>query len=76
MEITIHNAKKVLKKYLTENRKKLYHSIRVAKVAKILAEKNGVPVDEAVIASLFKATVKDLSNQILLSFCCKKISLY
>ena len=72
MEITINNAKKVLKKYLTENRKKLYHSIRVAKVAKILAEKNGVPVDEAVIASLLHDIGKTMTPQEMLAFCASR----
>ena len=38
MDITINNAKEVLKKYLMKNKRKLNHSIRVAEVAKILAE--------------------------------------
>lgn len=76
-EITINNAKKVLKKYLTENRKKLYHSIRVAKVAKILAEKNGVPVDEAVIASLLHDIGKTMTPQEMLAFCAsREITMY
>ena len=77
MEITINNAKKVLKKYLAENRKKLYHSIRVAKVAKILAEKNGVPVDEAVIASLLHDIGKTMTPQEMLAFCAsREITMY
>lgn len=77
MEITINNAKKVLKKYLTENRKKLYHSIRVAKVAKILAEKNEVPVDEAVIASLLHDIGKTMTPQEMLAFCAsREITMY
>ena len=76
-EITINNAKEVLKKYLTENRKKLYHSIRVAKVAKILAEKNGVPVDEAVIASLLHDIGKTMTPQEMLSFCAsREVTMY
>lgn len=77
MEITIHNAKEVLKKYLTENREKLYHSIRVAKVAKILAEENGVPVDEAVIASLLHDIGKTMTPQEMLAFCAsREVTMY
>lgn len=72
MNITINNAREVLKKYLTENKKKLDHSIRVAEVAKILAEKNNVPVDEAVIASLLHDIGKSMTNQEMLALCASK----
>ena len=72
MNITINNAREVLEKYLTKNRKKLDHSIRVAEVAKILAEKNNVPVDEAVIASLLHDIGKSMTNQEMLELCASK----
>lgn len=77
MNITINNAREVLKKYLTENKKKLDHSIRVAEVAKILAEKNNVPVDEAVIASLLHDIGKSMTNQEMLALCAsKEVTMY
>ena len=73
----MNNAKEVLKKYLKGNKKKLYHSIRVAKVAKILAEKNGVPVDEAVIASLLHDIGKTMTPQEMLAFCAsREVTMY
>ena len=77
MNITINNAREVLKKYLTENKKKLDHSIRVAEVAKILAEKNNVPVDEAVIASLLHDIGKSMTNKEMLALCAsKEVTMY
>lgn len=72
MDITINNTKEVLKKYLKGNKKKLYHSIRVAKVAKILAEKNNVPVDEAVIAALLHDIGKSMTGKEMLELCSSK----
>lgn len=77
MKITINNAREVLKKYLTKNKKKLDHSIRVAEVAKILAEKNNVPVDEAVIASLLHDIGKSMTNKEMLALCAsKEVTMY
>lgn len=77
MNITINHAREVLKKYLTENKKKLDHSIRVAEVAKILAEKNNVPVDEAVIASLLHDIGKSMTGQEMLALCAsKEVTMY
>ena len=54
MDITKENALLVLKKYLGDtNQEKFAHSIRVAKVCKILAEKWDVSLkDDAIIAGL------------------------
>ena len=41
MEIILRNAKKILIKYLGNNKSRYYHSLRVAKLAKLLAEKSG-----------------------------------
>ena len=77
MDITINNAKEVLKKYLMKNKRKLNHSIRVAEVAKILAEKNNVPVDEAVIASLLHDIGKSMTNQEMLELCAtREVTMY
>lgn len=77
MDITINNAKEVLKKYLKGNKKKLYHSIRVAKVAKILAEKNNVPVDEAVIAALLHDIGKSMTGKEMLEICAnREVTMY
>ncbi len=77
MDITINNAKEVLKKYLKANKGKLYHSIRVAKVAKILAEKNNVSVDEAVIAALLHDIGKSMTNQEMRELCAsREVTMY
>lgn len=73
----MNNAKEVLKKYLKGNKKKLYHSIRVAKVAKILAEKNNVPVDEAVIAALLHDIGKSMTGKEMLEICAnREVTMY
>lgn len=73
----MNNAKEVLKKYLKGNKKKLYHSIRVAKVAKILAEKNNVPVDEAVIAALLHDIGKSMNGKEMLEICAnREVTMY
>lgn len=72
MEITLNNAKKVLKKYLKGNKEKLYHSIQVAKVAKMLAEKNEVSVEDAVIASLLHDIGKSMTKKQILNLCASK----
>lgn len=70
MEINIENAKKVLEKYLKKQDEEKYkHSLRVANVSKILAEKCNVPVQDCVIASLLHDIGKGLSKQEALSLC-------
>ena len=69
MDITIENAKEILKKYLKNNKERLYHSIRVAKIAKILAQKNNEAVEDAVIAALLHDIGKSMTQSELLSLC-------
>ena len=69
MDITIDNAKEILKKYLKNNKERLYHSIRVAKIAKILAQKNNEAVEDAVIAALLHDIGKSMTQSELLSLC-------
>lgn len=72
MKITIENAKKVLIKYLGKNTEKVNHSIRVAEIAKKLAEKCGENVKEAVIAALLHDIGKSMDEQEMLNLCLRK----
>lgn len=74
MDITKENALLVLKKYLGDtNQEKFAHSIRVAKVCKILAEKWDVSLkDDAIIAGLLHDIGKSMNKQNLLSLCIRK----
>ncbi len=72
MKITIENAKKVLIKYLGKNTEKVNHSIRVAEIAKKLAEKCGENVKEAVIAALLHDIGKSMNEQEMLNLCLRK----
>lgn len=69
MDITINNSRKVLEKYLGSEIGRLEHSVRVAEVAKMLAEKNNVPVDEAVIAALLHDIGKSITKRKMLEMC-------
>lgn len=76
MEISIENAEKVLKKYL-EGTDKYEHSIRVAKISELLAQKWGAIVSDAVIAALLHDIGKSMSKQQMLSLCVRKnITIY
>ncbi len=72
MKITIENAKKVLIKYLGKNTEKVNHSIRVAEIAKKLAEKCGENVKEAVIAALLHDIGKSMNEQEMLNLCLRR----
>lgn len=72
MKITIENAKKVLIKYLGKNTEKVNHSIRVAQIAKKLAEKCGENVKEAVIAALLHDIGKSMNEQEMLNLCLRR----
>ena len=74
MDITKKNALIVLKKYLGDkNQEKFEHSIRVAKICKILAEKWDVSLkDDAIIAGLLHDIGKSMNKQNLLSLCIRK----
>ena len=72
MEITIKNAKKILKKYLKDNIERQYHSIRVAKIAKILAQENNEIVEDAIIAALLHDIGKSMTQKEMLSLCTAK----
>ena len=69
MDITIDNAKEILKKYLKNNKERLYHSIRVAKMAKILAQKNDEVLEDTIIAALLHDIGKSMTQSELLSLC-------
>lgn len=76
MEINIENAQKVLKKYL-EGTDKYEHSIRVAKISEMLAEKWGGSVSDAVVAALLHDIGKAMSKQQILSLCVRNnITMY
>ena len=72
MKITIENAKKVLIKYLGKNTEKVNHSIRIAEIAKKLAEKCGENVKEAVIEALLHDIGKSMDEQEMLNLCLRK----
>lgn len=70
MEINIENAKKILKKYLKEQDEEKYkHSLRVATVSKILAEKWNVPPEDCIISGLLHDIGKGISKQEILNLC-------
>lgn len=70
MEISIENAKKILEKYLKQQDEEKYkHSLRVATVSKILAEKWNVPPEDCIIAGLLHDIGKGLSKQEMLNLC-------
>lgn len=70
LDITAENAFLILKKYLGEkNQNKYLHSIRVAKTAKMLAEKWGVSKEDAVIVGLLHDIGKSLSSREMLELC-------
>lgn len=72
MDITAKNAFLVLKKYLgTTNKDKFEHSIRVAKVSKILAQKWNAPVEDAIIAALLHDIGKSMNSMEMLNLCMK-----
>ena len=78
MEINIENAHSVLKKYLEgTNQKKYEHSIRVAKISQMLAQKWGASAPDAVIAALLHDIGKSMSKQQMLSLCVRNnITIY
>lgn len=78
MEINVENAHLVLKKYLEgKNQDKYEHSIRVAKISEILAQKWGAPILDAVIAALLHDIGKSMSKQEMLSLCVRNnITIY
>ena len=59
----------VLKKRLNE--KRLEHSINVMKMAVVLAEKNGVDLENARFAGLLHDCAKNMSNEDLVKYCDK-----
>ena len=69
MKLTKRNAKKILKKYLSDNKSKYRHSIRVAKTCKLLARKFNVSIEEAIIAGLLHDIGKSISANEMLNFC-------
>lgn len=70
LDITGKNALLVLKKYLEENdRKKFEHSIRVAQIGKMLAEKWNVSKEDTIIACLLHDIGKSLSRMEMLELC-------
>ena len=71
MEITLRNAKKVLIKYLGNNKSRYYHSLRVAKVAKLLAEKTNENVKDAIIAALLHDIGKAMNEKEVLDLCAR-----
>jgi predicted HD superfamily hydrolase involved in NAD metabolism len=76
MEINIENAQLVLKKYL-EGTNKYEHSIRVAKISELLAQKWEAVVADAVIAALLHDIGKSMSKQQMLSLCVRNnITIY
>lgn len=72
MKLKIKNAKKVLIKYLGKDPKKFNHSLRVAELAKNLAEKCDEDVKEAVIASLLHDIGKSMNQREILNLCSEK----
>lgn len=71
MEITLRNAKKVLLKYLGNNKSRYYHSLRVAKLAKLLAEKTNENVEDAIIAALLHDIGKSMSQKEIFELCAR-----
>ena len=78
LDLTIGNAYKTLNKYLKEKHLDKYeHSIRVAKICKILAQKWNANVEDAIIAGLLHDIGKCLSKQEMLNLCAQnKITMY
>lgn len=78
MEINVENAHLVLKKYLEKaNPDKYEHSIRVAKISEMLAQKWGVSVSDAVIAALLHDIGKSMSKREMLTLCVRNnITIY
>lgn len=76
MDISIENAQIILKKYL-DGTNKYEHSYRVAKISRILADKWGESVSDAVIAALLHDIGKRMNKQQMLSICSRNnVTLY
>lgn len=76
MEINEENAKLVLRKYL-EGTNKYDHSIRVAQISRLLAQKWNAPVSDAVIIALLHDIGKSMTKQQMLSLCLRNnITIY
>ena len=72
-DITRENALIILEKYLKkENYEKYKHSIRVAKICKVLAQTWNAPVEDAIISGLLHDIGKSMNKQELLTLCMKK----
>lgn len=69
MELTVDNAKQILKKYLSKDKKKYLHSIRVAKLSKLLAKKWNISKEEAEIAALLHDIGKIYNRTQMLAYC-------
>lgn len=70
LDINLGNAFKILNTYLKEKHLDSYeHSIRVAKISKILAQKWNANVEDAVIAGLLHDIGKSLSKREMLNLC-------
>ncbi len=78
LDITIHNAFLISKKYLeTTNPKKFEHSLRVAQIGQILATKWGVSKKDAIITGLLHDIGKSLNKREMLELCAKnKINMF
>lgn len=78
MDITVENAFIILKKYLeNSNQDKFEHSIRVAKISKILAQKWDTSVWDAIIAGLLHDIGKSMSRKEMLDLCARNgITMY
>lgn len=76
MEINIENAQIILKKYL-DGTNKYEHSYRVAKISRILADKWGESVSDAVVVALLHDIGKCMNKQQMLSICSRNnVTLY
>ena len=71
MDITVKNAKLILEKYLNNpiTLNKYEHSLRVAQICKVLAQRWNAPVQDAIIAGLLHDIGKSQSRQQMLSLC-------
>lgn len=71
MDITVKNAKLILEKYLNNpiTLNKYEHSLRVAQICKVLAQRWKAPVQDAIIAGLLHDIGKSQSRQQMLSLC-------
>lgn len=68
MKLSVENVRVILKKYLGENKEKMEHSIRVAKISVFLAKILGVSTEEAKIAALLHDIGKSKKRDEMLEY--------